>query len=97
MPLAWDPQKDVSNQEKHGLSFTEAAALFTSGVDYLEIFDEAHSDDEERFIAVGPIARGVIVVVWTEQPADTIRIISARVATPREREAFRRHMEQKKS
>jgi uncharacterized DUF497 family protein len=94
MPLAWDPQKDVANQEKHGLSFTEAAALFTSGVDYLEIFDEAHSEDEERFIAVGPIVRGIIVVVWTEQPADTIRIISARVATPREREAFRRHMEQ---
>jgi uncharacterized protein len=74
--------------------FAEATALFTSGVDYLEIFDEEHSHDEDRFIAVGPILRGIIVVVWTEQPADTIRIISARPATAREIESFHRHMEE---
>jgi uncharacterized DUF497 family protein len=49
------------------------------------LFDEAHSVDEERFIAIGPISRGVVLVVWTEQDEDTIRIISARRATKRER------------
>lgn len=68
-------------------------ALFTSGTDYVEIFDETHSDEEDRFIAVGLIDRGVIVVVWAEQPAETIRIISARPATPREVESFRQSME----
>lgn len=93
MRFDWDPHKDAANQRKHGLGFAEAAELFTSGLDYLEIFDEAHSDEEDRFIAVGLILRGIIVVVWTEQATDTIRIISARPATGREIESFRRSME----
>ena len=93
MRFDWDPHKDAANQRKHGLGFAEAMVLFTSGVDYLEVFDEAHSHDEDRFIAVGTVARGIIVVVWTEQPADTIRIISARPATAREIESFHRHTE----
>ncbi len=92
MRFDWDPHKDATNQEKHGLGFAEASALFTSGADYLEVFDEVHSV-EDRFIAVGPIKRGVIIVVWTEQLGDTIRIISARPATPREIQLFHRHME----
>jgi uncharacterized DUF497 family protein len=80
----WDEGKNAANQAKHGVSFEEASALFLSGVDYLELFDEAHSIDEERFIAIGPISRGVVLVVWTEQDDNTIRIISARRATTRE-------------
>ncbi len=95
MRFDWDPPKDAANQQKHGVSFSDASALFTSGVEYLEIFDEAHSAQEDRFIAIGPVVAGVIVVVWTEQPADTLRIISARKATPREVELFAQHMESK--
>jgi uncharacterized DUF497 family protein len=40
------------------VSFSEAEELFTSGVEYLEIYDEAHSHMEDRFIAIGPIFRG---------------------------------------
>lgn len=87
-----DEAKNLANQNKHGVSFEEASALFTSGVDYLELFDNAHSDDEERFIAIGPIARGVVLVVWTEQDEDGIRIISARMATKRERDYFLAHV-----
>jgi hypothetical protein len=71
----------------------EAGTLFTSGVDYLELFDSEHSDDEERFIAIGPIRRGLVLVVWTERVEDTIRIISARWATDRERALYRLHAE----
>jgi uncharacterized DUF497 family protein len=78
---------------KHGMDFREAATLFTSGAEYLEIFDEVHSGGEDRFIAVGPIERGVIVVVWTEQLTDTVRIISARPATAREIDLYHEHME----
>ena len=92
MRFSWDPRKDEANREKHGLGFDEASSLLRSGVDYLELFDEAHSIDEERFIAIGPIERGVVVVVWTEQPVDTVRIISARPATAREIELFRKFM-----
>ena len=52
MPFEWDPVKDQVNRERHGISFEEASELFKSGDDYLEIYDEEHSDDEERFVAI---------------------------------------------
>ena len=91
MHLSWDPAKAESNVRKHGVSFEEASELFTSGVDFLEIFDDAHSESEERFIAIGPIRRGLVLVVWTERDDETVRIISARWAMPRERELFLTH------
>jgi hypothetical protein len=91
--VAWDDAKNLANQRNHGISFEEAASLFTSGSDYLEIFDEAHSDLEERFIAVGPIARGVVLIVWTERDEETIRIISARWANAREQALYRAYMD----
>lgn len=91
MRFDWDPHKDAANRRKHGLSFEEASELFTSGAEYLEIFDAAHSTTEDRFIAIGLIARGVIV----EQTGETIRIISARSATRGEASSYRRHMERK--
>ena len=90
--VTWDPGKAASNRKKHGVTFEEAAELFTSGVDYLEIFDEAHSHDEDRFLAIGPIRRGLVLVVLTEQNEDTIRIISARWATTTERDLHRAHV-----
>ena len=91
--FTWDEGKNAANLAKHGVSFEEARALFLSGVNYLELFDEVHSVDEERFIAIGPISRGVVLVVWTEQDEDTIRIISARRATKRERAYYHAFVE----
>ena len=96
MRVVWDDAKNVANQKKHGVSLQEARALFTSGVDYLEIFDDTHSDDEDRFIAIGPIARGLVLVVWTERDDDAVRIISARMATKREQALFRSRMNKSK-
>jgi DNA-binding transcriptional regulator YiaG/uncharacterized DUF497 family protein len=56
-------RKALLNQEKHGVSFLEARSLFESEVDHLEIFDSEHSDFEDRFIAIGPIERGLVVIV----------------------------------
>lgn len=91
--IEWDPAKNEENQVKHGVSFEEASDLFRSKRDYLEIFDEPHSQDEERLIAIGLVRRGVIVIVWTERHEDTIRIISARWATKRERLLYAERME----
>lgn len=76
--VTWDESKNVANRRKHGVSFEEASELFSSGVDYLENFDESHSELEDRFIAIGPIVRGLILVVWMARDDDTLRIISAR-------------------
>jgi len=89
----WDAAKNAANLEKHGVSFEEASKLFSSGRDYLEIFDAAHSEDEERFIAIGPIARGLVLVVSTEREHDVIRIISARWASRREQQLYIAHKE----
>jgi uncharacterized DUF497 family protein len=55
---------------------------------YLEIFDPEHSETEDRFIAIGLIGRGLIVVVWTQSEEDTTHIISARFATKREQKLY---------
>ena len=91
MLFEWDPNKDKVNREKHGLSFDEVAELFTSGTDFLEIYDEQHSDEEDRFIAIGPIRAGIVVVIYTERQDDVIRIVSARKATKKEVQLFRQY------
>ena len=91
VPFEWDPKKDEANKEKHGLSFDEAAELFTSDTDFLEIYDGDHSDEEDRFIAIGPIHTGLVVVVYTERQDDIIRIVSARKATKKEVELYRKY------
>jgi uncharacterized DUF497 family protein len=92
MPFEWDPKKDQTNREKHGVSFEEVTELFTSGDDFLEIYDEEHSHEEDRFIAIGPIETGVVVVVYTEREDDAIRIVSARKATKKEIRLLRQYL-----
>ena len=89
----WDESKNRTNRKKHGVSFREASTLFYRGDDYLEIFDDAHSDDEDQFIAIGSIEKGLVLVVYTERDEETVRLISARWATEREADLYRRHVQ----
>ena len=88
MRLEWDPRKSVQNLEKHGISFEEAAQLLLGTANPMEAFDSTHSDEENRFVAIGPIERGVIVVIFTEYGDETVRIISARETTRREKRRY---------
>lgn len=92
--VTWDEAKNLANKKKHGISFDEAAELFSSGTEYLEIFDYEHSDLEDRFLAIGPIRRGLVLIVWTEREENVMRIISARWATRRERALYHSHLDQ---
>ena len=89
----WDPGKERGNVAKHGVTFTEAKALFTSKQNFLELYDDDHSGAEDRFIAIGPIRRGLVLVVFTERHEDTVRIISARWASDNERALYAVFME----
>jgi uncharacterized DUF497 family protein len=83
----WDGQKAKQNLEKHNVSFEEATTVFGDPLS-LTIEDPLHSTDEERFVIVGEsVRRRVLVVVHTER-GDHIRIISARLATRRERRIY---------
>ena len=83
--IEWDPQKELSNQKKHGVSFSEAV---TALEDEQALTVEDELQDERRFISVGLGETGrVLVVVYTYRRA-SIRIISARKATTAERRAY---------
>ncbi len=89
MRFEWDPRKAAANAAKHGVSFEEAQEVFAGSP--VTILDAAHSALEPRFWTVGPIARGIILVVWTAREAGVIRIISARPASRAERRLYRQH------
>jgi len=92
MRFEWGPEKAQSNLEKHGISFAKAIELFSSRAEYLEIYDEHHSEMEDRFIVIGPVSSRIIVMIYSESSEDTFRIISARKATRREVRLYREHM-----
>jgi len=83
----WDPEKSQQNEKKHGVSFNEAATVFS---DYLSTTfpDPDHSIGEERFITIGMSEFGRLFVVVHADEADTIRIISARNATRHEKKYY---------
>ena len=96
MVFEWDPEKNRSNQMKHGVSFEEAIQVFNARDETLELFDERHSDFEDRFITIGPTPGGLVLVVWTERLDEIVRVISARWATPREQRLYRSNMEHRR-
>ena len=78
----WETNKNITNIEKHGIPFKEAATVFSDDNSTM-LEDEKHSDDEQRFKAIG-ISRNLrlLTVCHCVRESDTvIRIISARRAT----------------
>ena len=85
--VEWDNTKARRNFKKHGVSFEEAATLFTDPLSST-IEDPLHSEDEDRFVIIGQSIQGRILVVVHTDRGDKIRIISARVATASERKQY---------
>ena len=84
----WDPAKAKTNIKKHRVGFDRATEIFIDPM-MLTIFDEAHSESEDRWITVGQDRNNVtLVVVHTfkevNQSDAVIRILSARRATKKE-------------
>jgi len=80
----WDLEKAAANLRKHGVAFAEAATVFGDPLS-TTFPDPDHSLAEQRYVTVGMSAdRRLLVVAHTEH-GDSIRIISARRATRRER------------
>ena len=83
----WDEQKATINKNKHGVSFEEANTVFGDPLS-LTIDDPLHSRSEQRFIIIGrSIRQRTVVVVYVER-RNKIRIISARLATSREKKTY---------
>lgn len=88
----WDEAKNLSNQKKHGISFEDAARVFSDPL--MVLFPDGEMDGEERWRAFGQVGGlAVIMVAHTYRDHDDhekIRIISARMATRHERQAYER-------
>lgn len=87
MQIEWDPNKANSNLEKHGVSFEEAATALGDPLS-LTIGDPDHSEAEDRFVLVGDSFAGRLLVVVHTHRIESIRIISARIATKNERRSY---------
>jgi uncharacterized protein len=82
----WDRRKAASNLRKHGVSFSEASTVFRDALAII-FDDEAHSGQEYREIIIGHSTRDrLLLVCFTEKAENVVRIISARLATRKERE-----------
>ena len=87
LSFEWDDRKAEANVQKHRVSFEEASTVFADPL-ALTIFDPLHSEGEDRYVTLGRSQRQrLLVVVFTDRD-DRIRIISARVATRRERKDY---------
>jgi uncharacterized protein len=69
------------------VSFEEAKTVFDDPL-YVDFYDPAHSDDEDRYLIVGESnQRRLLIVSYTER-GSLIRLISAREVTRTEREVY---------
>jgi uncharacterized protein len=87
MRFEWDPAKELRNIRKHGVSFVEASTVF-GDVLAATIPDSRHSDLELRLITMGKAPGDRLLVVAHTESGESIRIISARVATAQERRRY---------
>ena len=87
MKFAWSEAKAQSNAIKHGVTFEEATQVF-----YDTLSDTAddpdHSIEDERFVILGMTSAYRLLYISFTEKDDTIRIISARAATRRERKLY---------
>ena len=92
MPLLfeWDPDKARANAKKHGVTFDEASTAFADALS-VTIPDPLHSEEEDRFVLLGCSHRDRLLVVVHTDRGGRVRIISARLATRKER---RQHEEE---
>src|SRR5580658_7135390 len=89
MRFEWDEQKNRQNLRKHDVRFETAMLVFD---DPYALTQRDFTSEEERWITVGAIGPGSILLVvhtfYEEQGEEIIRIISARAAESHERRAY---------
>lgn len=93
----WDPNKARTNLQKHQVSFPLARSVFRDAL-AITVYDEEHSEHEQRWVTIGQASSGqtlVVVHTFTQLDATTIelRLISARKADRQERRDYEQQMQ----
>lgn len=86
LEFEWDEEKERINISKHGIDFITSSHVFLDP-NRIEYYDETHSTLlEDRYITIG-FVKHVLTVVYTVRTT-TLRIISARIATKKEKDTY---------
>ena len=88
--FGWNEDKAASNLVSHGVSFETATYAFDDPFRLEEA--DVFARGEYRSIVIGRVDQFVLTVVYAEPEEGSIRIISARLATPEERRAYERNI-----
>lgn len=90
MNFEWDTNKEKINIKKHGITFEQASYVFSDQF-ALNMYDNEHSNTEERWIMLGKsLNENLLLVVHTfkDKEEELVRIISARKATSKEKQIY---------
>ena len=87
MQFTFDPRKDATNIEKHGLSLNDAKLVFNAPN---KLTLESHKFDEVRLmdVALVEVAGVVLVLVYVMRNPGVVRAISLRRASKQERKLY---------
>ena len=87
MQFQYDPVKAAANRKKHRVSFADAEGVFQDPLAVTVADPDA--EGEQRFVTVGLGSAGeLLVVIYTEEQDEEVRLISARRATRKERKQY---------
>ena len=89
LAFEWDKQKAKINQRKHNISFEEASTVFDDPL-AVNFDDPDHSTGENRYLIIGLSDQGKFLFVSYTDRDHKIRLISARLVTPKERRYYER-------
>ena len=87
MRFEWDAEKASLNLRKHRVSFEEAQTVFEDDL-FIAFSDPGHSEGESRYLVMGQSKQGRLLVVAYTERRESVRLISAREATRRERNDY---------
>ena len=87
MQFEWDEDKAKTNFSKHAVSFEEASTVWED-LFFIDLYDEEHSEEENRFLMIGESKQNRLLIVSYTERENIVRIISARELTPKERQDY---------
>ena len=88
MTITFDPEKAFADLHKHGVRFSDAEFVLFDPMALTR--EDTDAEGEERFISIGADSTGRLLVVVYVYRGDEVRMISARLATAKERENYER-------
>jgi uncharacterized DUF497 family protein len=88
MRITFDPNKRDAILDSRALDIADAGRVFDGF--HLTRRDDAHSEDEERFVSVGQLHEEIVILIWTERE-DSRRIVTMWKASEKERKIYVRH------